>query len=385
MKLIAKTLYGLEEVLSKELAALGAENIRKGNRAVVFEGSKAMLYKANYNSRVALSFLVPVAEYNITKPSDLYDGAIKVEWDRYLDPSKTYAVNAVVTSKHFTHTGYPALVVKDAVADFFRRLTAKRPTVDTRSPDLLVNLHISHDRVTISLDSTVMPLYKRGYREEQVAAPLNEVLAAGIIMLSGWKADVPLVDGMCGSGTIVAEAGLMACNIAPGSFRRNFGFMKWRDYDDALFRSVKFDAEKKEKKAQVSIFGSDISTDAVRIASANINGAGLREVVTIRQADFISTAAPAEGGILIMNPPYGQRIGGEETVSLYREIGNSLKHNYQGYKAWIFSGDKSCLQAIGLKTMAKYDLFNGNIECRLHGYDLYEGSKKQKSHSQPPE
>lgn len=379
MKLVGKTLYGLEEVLAAELTSLGAEKVRAGNRAVTFEGTRELLYKVNYNSRTALSFLVPVAEFSIAKPTDLYDGAVRVEWDRYMDPDKTYAVSSVVTSKHFTHSGYPALVVKDGIADFFRRLTGKRPSVDPRSPDLLVNLHISHERVIISLDSTVMPLYKRGYREEQVAAPLNEVLAAGMIKLTGWKADVPLVDGMCGSGTIVSEAGLIACNIAPGRFRKNFGFMKWKDFDEAVFRSVRFDAEKKERKSPVKIYGSDISAEATRIAMTNITGAGLRDTVTVTQADFLHTPPPAEKGVLIMNPPYGQRIGGEGMNEFYREIGSCLKHNYHGYKAWILSGDREALQTIGLKTARKYDLFNGNIECRFHGYDLYEGSMKGKA------
>jgi len=376
MKYVAKTLYGLEKVLAAELSALGAENIKPGNRAVVFEGSKSLLYRVNYNSRTALSFLVPVAEFGIAKPSDLYDGTVRVEWDRYLDPDKTYAVTSVVTSKHFTHSGYPALVVKDAIADFFRRLTGKRPSVDTRSPDLLVNLHISHDRVTISLDSTVMPLYKRGYREEQVAAPLNEVLAAGIIMLSGWKADEPFVDGMCGSGTIPIEAGLIARNIAPGSFRRSSGFMKWKDYDEALFRSVKFDAEKKIRKSPFPVYASDISPEAVRITSSNITGAGLNDTITVSQADFLNSPAPAGSGFLIMNPPYGQRIGGEGMTAVYRAIGTCLKHNYECYKAWIISGDSECIQAIGLKASGKYTLYNGNIECRFHGFDLYKGTKK---------
>lgn len=379
MKYIAKTLYGLEGVLAAELTGLGAANVKPANRAVYFEGPKSLLYAVNYNSRLALSVLLPLTEFRLTKPSDLYDGAMLVEWDRYLDADRTYAVTAVVTSKHFTHSGYPALVVKDAVADFFRRLTSKRPSVDTRSPDLLVNLHISHDKVTISVDSTVIPLYKRGYREEQTEAPLNEVLAAGIIRLSGWKCDVPLADGMCGSGTIVAEAGLMACNIAPGSFRRHFGFMKWKDYDEALFRSVKFDAEKRVRKSPVTVFGSDISEEAARIASANITGAGLSDTVNIAVADFTTAPAPAESGVLIMNPPYGQRIGGTGLTELYGKIGSAMKHNYQGYRAWILSGDREALQAVGLKASSKFDLFNGNIECRLHGYDLYSGSRKTKS------
>lgn len=376
MKLVAKTLYGLEEVLARELASLGAENIKAGNRAVTFEGSKALLYKVNYNSRLALSFLVPVAEYSIFKPTDLYDGASKVQWEKYLDPSNTFAITSVVTSKHFTHSGYPALVVKDAIADYFRKKTSKRPDVDPRSPDLQINLHISHDRVTISLDSTVMPLYKRGYREEQGVAPLNEVLAAGIIMLSGWKANTPLTDPMCGSGTIVAEAGLMACNVAPGYFRKKFGFMRWRDFDDSLFRSIKEDAEKLVCKSPVPIFGSDISAEAVRIARSNIVGCGLTEVVTIEEADFLTSTPVAGGGTLIMNPPYGQRVGLNDQGAFYREMGSRLKHFYNGYKAWIISGDRDALQAIGLKTFKKFDLYNGNIECRLNGYDLYEGSKK---------
>jgi len=376
MKLVAKTLYGLEEVLARELASLGAENIKAGNRAVTFEGSKALLYKVNYNSRVALSFLVPVAEYSIFKPTDLYDGASKIQWENYLDPSNTFAITSVVTSKHFTHSGYPALVVKDAIADYFRKKTSKRPDVDSRSPDLQINLHISHDRVTISLDSTVMPLYKRGYREEQGVAPLNEVLAAGIIMLSGWKANTPLTDPMCGSGTIVAEAGLMACNVAPGYFRKKFGFMRWRDFDDSLFRSIKDDAEKLVCKSPVPIFGSDISAEAVRIARSNIIGCGLTEVVTIEEADFLTSTPAAEGGTLIMNPPYGQRVGLTDQGAFYREVGSRLKHFYNGYKAWIISGDRDALQAIGLKTFKKFDLYNGSIECRLNGYDLYEGSKK---------
>ena len=378
MKFIAKTLYGLEKVLADELESLGAEKVRIGNRAAVFEGQKSLLYKVNYCSRTALSILVPVAEFNIARPTDLYDGTVRVEWDKYLDPEKTFAVTSVVTSKHFTHTGYPALVIKDAIADFFRRLTGRRPSVDTRSPDLLVNLHISHDRVTLSLDSTVVPLYKRGYREEQVAAPINEVLAAGIIMLSGWKADVPFVDGMCGSGTIPIEAGLIASNIPPGSFRRNYGFMKWKDYDEALFRSVKFDTEKKIRKSPVPVFASDISPEAVRIASSNIIGAGLKDTVSVSQADFLETGSPAEKGFLVINPPYGQRIGGEDVTALYRGIGSSLKHHYGGYRAWIISGDTECLQAVGLKTSARYTLYNGNIECRLHGYELYSGTRKNR-------
>jgi putative N6-adenine-specific DNA methylase len=376
MKYIAKTLYGLEDILAAELSAMGAENVKALNRAVSFHGPKSLLYRVNHDSRLALSVLLPVAEFSIAGQKDLYNGAVTVEWDRYLDSSMTFAVTAVVNSPHFTHSGYAALVVKDAVADFFRRLTKERPSVDQRLPDLLVNLHISNNTVTVSLDSTVVPLYRRGYRRGQTEAPLSEVLAAGIITLTGWKADTSLADCMCGSGTITAEAGLMACNIAPGKFRRDFGFMKWKDYDPSLFRSVKFDAEKREKKSPVRIFAGDISPEAVSIARTNIRAAGLDEVVQVEERDFFKSPPPFEGGTLIMNPPYGHRMGGEDMGRFYGEIGSVLKHNYMGYAAWIFSGDMVNLKAVALKPFRKFDLLNGDIECRLTGYELYHGSRK---------
>jgi putative N6-adenine-specific DNA methylase len=376
MKLIVKTLYGLEEVLASELTAMGAEKISILNRAVAVEGPKSLLYKINYNSRVALSVLQPVAEFSISNQKDLYNGVVSFDWDHYLDIDKTYAVAAVVNSGHFTHSGYAALVVKDAIADFFRHLTRRRPSVDPKSPDLLVNLHISNEKVTISLDSTVIPLYKRGYRREQSEAPLSEVFAAGIIMLTGWKADTALVDGMCGSGTIPAEAGLIACNIAPGKFRKSFGFMRWKDYDAALFRSVKFDAEKKERKSPVKIYAADISSDAVRMANINITEARLSDTVEVSVRDFLQNPAPVPEGTLIINPPYGHRIGGEEMGKFYGDIGTVLKHNYNGYTAWILSGDKESFKSVALKPFRKFDLLNGDIECRLQGYELYQGSRK---------
>ena len=376
MRLIAKTLYGLEEVLASELTALGAENVQILNRAVAAEGSKSMLYKINYNSRVALSVLLPVAEFSISNQKDLYNSVVSFDWDQYLDTDKTYAVTAVVNSKHFAHSGYAGLVVKDAVADFFRHLTRKRPSVDQKSPDLLINLHISNEKVTISLDSTVIPLYRRGYRREQGEAPLSEALAAGIIMLSGWKAETPLADGMCGSGTIPAEAGLMACNIAPGRFRKSFGFMKWKDYDAALFRSVKFEAEKKERRSPVKIYAGDISADAVRMAAINIREAGLADTVEVSVKDFLTCPAPAPEGTLIMNPPYGHRIGSEEMAKFYGDVGSVLKHQYGGYTAWILSGDKVNIKSVALKPFRKFDLLNGDIECKLLGYELYRGTRK---------
>lgn len=377
MKLLAKTLLGLEDVLAAELREMGADGVTTLNRAVAFEGPKSLIYAVNYRSRLALSVLVPVANISIKSQKDLYNGAVSLDWDHYLDTGMTYAVTAVVSSTHFTHSGYAALVVKDAIADFFRRLTRERPSVNQKMPDLLVNVHISNDRVTISLDSTVVPLYKRGYRRGQSEAPLSEVLAAGMIALAGWRAETPLVDGMCGSGTIVAEAGLLARNIAPGKFRKSFGFMKWKDYDSALFRSVKFDAEKKERPSPVKIYGGDISPEACATANVNIREAGLADTVTISERDFFSSPPPAGEGTLIINPPYGHRIGTADMSAFYGAIGTVLKHHYTGYTAWILSGDKASLKSVALKPNRKFDLLNGDIECRFLGYELYGGSRKK--------
>jgi putative N6-adenine-specific DNA methylase len=381
MRLLAKTLLGLEEPLASELRALGAADVTLLNRAVAFDGPKSMLYGVNYNSRLAVSVLMPVASFTVAGKRDLYNEAVAIEWDRWLDNSMTFAVTAVVNSPHFDHSGYAALVVKDAVADFFRRLTQKRPSVDHKTPDLLINVHISNDKVTVSLDSTVTPLYRRGYRRGHSVAPLNEVLAAGMIALSGWKADKPLADGMCGSGTIPAEAGLMVCNIAPGKFRRNFGFMRWKDYDAALFRSVKFEAEKRERRSRVKIYGSDISEEACSIAALNVKEAGLAETVEISHRDFMTSPAPEEEGTLILNPPYGRRIATDSIAEFYGAAGSALKHSYSGYTAWILSGEPDGFKSLGLKPFRKYDLLNGDIKCRFAGYELYSGSRKRPDQS----
>ena len=375
MKFVAKTLFGLEEVLASELTAMGAGNVTKLNRAVAFEGSKSLLYRANYNSRLALSVLVPIASFDIAGQKDLYNMASEVEWDHYLDPSGTFAVSAVVKSKHFTHSGYAALVVKDAIADFFRRLTLRRPSVNQKAPDLLINVHISNEKVTISLDSSVIPLYKRGYRRGLSEAPLSEVLAAGMIALSGWMADSPFFDGMCGSGTLPLEAALIACNIAPGKFRRSFGFMKWKDYDPALFRSVKFDAGKRERPSPVKIYASDISDEACDTARINIMEAGMADTVDVTVRDFLDAAPPALEGTLMINPPYGHRITTGDMNAFYGSVGSVLKHGYPGYRAWILSGDRVSLKAVALKPFRKFNLLNGDIECLFQGYELYAGSR----------
>ena len=376
MKFVAKTLYGLETVLADELVGLGATDIAKVNRAVTFSGDKNLLYRVNYCSRTALSVLMHIADFRIRSKDDLYREGSKIGWDRYIDPDDTFSIVPVVNSPHFSHTGYPGLILKDAIADYFRKKSGRRPSVNTSDPVILVNLHISNDSVTVSIDSSVIPLFKRGYRQEQTVAPLNEVLAAGILMLSGWNASVSLLDPMCGSGTIPIEAGLLACKIPPGKFRKFFGFQKWKDYDAELFDKVKFEADIKIVPSPVNISGSDISEKAIGQARANASMAGLKEVISLEVADFINLKASGDNGFLFFNPPYGERLLPDDTDKLYNIIGSTLKHSFPGTTAWLITSNKESLKQVGLKPAKKYTLFNGALECILLKYEMYSGTKK---------
>jgi putative N6-adenine-specific DNA methylase len=376
MKLVARTLYGLEDVLLKELISLGAANAVIANRAVIFEGDMRLLYKANYCSRTALGFLLPLTEFNIRTRDDLYRGCKKVRWDEYMDCDSTFSVVPVVNSPLFSHTGYPALVVKDSIADYFRGKSGRRPSVDSVNPDLVVNLHISNQRVTISMDSTVIPLFKRGYRADQAIAPINEVLAAGIIQLTGWNGQTSFYDPMCGSGTIPVEAALSAFNIPSGKFRSSFGFQKWKLYEEELFNNVKSDADNKIHKHDLNIYASDISSEAISFARSNISRAGLSDSIDIKVSDFSDIKPFDTEGVIVMNPPYGQRIEPEDIDSLYSMIGSSLKHNFSGYSAWVITSNRESLKKVGLKPAVKHILYNGALECLLVKYELYEGSRK---------
>jgi putative N6-adenine-specific DNA methylase len=378
MKYIAKTLYGLENILAGELETLGASDIFVLNRAVAFSGDMKLLYKTNYCLRTALSVLMTIAEFRIRSGNDLYKSSLKVEWDNFLDPDKTFSIVPVINSPLFRHTGYAGLVLKDSIADWFREKAGIRPSVNTENPGIVFNLHISNDLATISMDSTVVPLYKRGYRKEQGSAPMNEVLAAGIVLLSGWNKDSTLVDPMCGSGTIPIEAAMIGSGIPPGRFRQFYGFRRWKDYDEDLFDQVKNESESKTVVSGIRIFGSDISENSVSQAKINIESAGLSEIVSIRQADFRDIKATDNDGVIIMNPPYGQRMKISETDNLYSMIGSTLKHNFPGYKAFLITSDKESLKQVGLKPALKTTLYNGSLECILVKYELYHGSKKAK-------
>jgi putative N6-adenine-specific DNA methylase len=378
MKFVAKTLYGLENVLAGELEAMGALQVKPLNRAVSFNGSSDLLYRSNYCLRTALSILVPVADFTIRSKDDLYRKASEIDWAGIMDSESTFSVMPVVNSPLFTHSGYPGLVLKDTVADYFRGKTGKRPSVNTSDPDILINLHISNEKVTISLDSSVVPLYKRGYRAEQGMAPLNEVLAAGILMLSGWDPSASLIDPMCGSGTLLIEAGMIANRIPPGKFRGFFGFTKWKSFDESAFLKVKRECDSSIIESSALICGSDISEMAVKQSAANISKAGLTDRITLKVSDFSDLKSIDNKGYLVMNPPYGERLIPEDIDRLYSMIGTTLKHNFSGDKAWIITSGKEYLKNIGLKPGKKYTLFNGALECILAGYDLYEGTKKHR-------
>jgi putative N6-adenine-specific DNA methylase len=378
MKLIAKTLYGLEKVLVDELIGLGAENVQPVNRAVIFEGDQHLLYKANYCLRTAMSVLVQIAEFNISSSDDLYKNSLRVNWKDYLDPEHTFSIIPVVNSPIFRHTGYAGLLLKDAIADWFRDKAGKRPSVDTTDPDIVFNLHISNDLVTVSLDSSVVPLYKRGYRKEQGSAPINEILAAGIILLSGWKAGTSFLDPMCGSGTIPVEAALIASDIPSGRFRQFYGFQRWRDYNEEMLQNVKKESESEAHIPIIKIYGSDISENAVSMTRTNVESAGLSDIIKISKNDFCDLKASDNEGVIIMNPPYGQRIKSSDNDKLYNMIGSTLKHNFPGYQAWLITSDKDSLKQVGLKPAKKTTLFNGSLECVLVKYELYQGSKKNK-------
>lgn len=376
MNFIAKTLYGLEEVLEKELILIGASDIRVFNRAVKFRGERDLLYRANYCLRTALSILVSVTEFRIRSKDDLYNGGAKIEWDRFMDPDKTFSVVPVINSPLFSHTGYAALILKDSIADYFRKKSGRRPSVDTEDPDIMVNLHISNDQVTVSIDSSVIPLFKRGYRLEQTVAPLNEVLAAGILMISGWNGSDTLTDPMCGSGTFPIEAGLIACNIPSGKFRKAYGFQRWNDYDEDLFTEIKSECDKKIISSPVKIYGSDISDEAVKQSGANVLKAGLSEIVSLKVADFKDLKSTGDKGYIFLNPPYGQRILPEDTNQLYSMIGTTLKHNFPDTTAWLISSNREALKMVGLKSKEKRTLYNGALECLLLKYEMYQGTRK---------
>ena len=375
-EMIAKTFQGLEEVLAAELTALGADNIQLGRRMVSFTGDKEMLYRANFSLRTALRVLKPLKHFTAADADAVYENVKQVDWENYLDPSKTFAVDATVFSEEFRHSKFVSYRVKDAIADYFREKTGKRPNVSLTNPDVFLNIHIAQTDCTLSLDSSGESLHRRGYRQEAVDAPLNEVLAAGMILMTGWRGECDLIDPMCGSGTIPIEAALIAKNIAPGVFRQGYAFEHWPDFDADLLEAV-YNDDSRERPFEHKIYGYDNSLKAQAIAQRNVKAAGMSRDIVLKQQPFQQFEQPAEKAIIITNPPYGERISSDDLLGLYRMIGERLKHAFTGNTAWILSYRDECFDQIGLKASQRVPLMNGGLECEFRKYEIFDGKYKE--------
>lgn len=376
--MVAKTFKGLESVLANELKTIGARNIRLANRAVLFEGDNSLMYKANFFLRTALKVLVPVYTFKAKSDKELYDGAMSFQWDDWFDVKNTFAVESVINSDFFNHSQFVALKVKDAVADFFRNKTGRRPNVNPENPDFQIHIHISNDECTILFDSSGEALYKRGYRQGGGPAPLNEVLAAGMIMLSGWKGEGNFIDPMCGSGTLPIEAGLIAYDIPPGIFRKKFGFEQWKDFDEKMWINIT-ESYTEKNRINGQIHGSDKLQGVIALARKNAASAFLSRKIELRVSTMEEYEPPNGPGIVMINPPYGKRIREAGINSLYTIMGDILKKRFSGYEAWILSSNFESVKHIGLRPGKKLSLFNGPLECKFLQYSLYEGTLKNKT------
>jgi putative N6-adenine-specific DNA methylase len=369
--LIAKTISGLEEPLMKELESLGAEKLQLLNRAVSFEGDETLIYRANYCCRTVLRILKPILMFELKKQNDLYDRVTEISWEDFIDTDKTMAVDAVIHDSVFTNSQYVALKTKDAVVDRLRNLWGVRPSIDLNHPDLRINVHINKETCTVSLDSSGSSLHKRGYRQSTGPAPLNEVLAAGMVILTGWDKKFPFIDPMCGSGTLLIEAAMLAQNIPPGYFRKEFGFQSWKSFDPELWHSVRESENAKISHQSVFIKGSDVAPRIIKAAGENIRFAGLQDVIKLEVCSFDKSEPFEEKGIVLMNPPYDERMRLDDIIAFYKSIGDVLKKKYTGYEAWVISSDLNALKFIGLHPSKKITLFNGPLECRLVKFGLY--------------
>ena len=375
-EMIAKTFQGLEEILAEELTTLGANDIQIGRRMVSFTGDKRMMYKANFCLRTAIRILKPIKNFTAKDADEVYNQIQAIPWEEYLDVNKTFAIDAVVFSEEFRHSKFVSYKVKDAIVDYFREKTGKRPSVRINNPDVLLNIHIAQTTCTLSLDSSGESLHRRGYRQEQVDAPLNEVLAAGMVLMTGWRGECDLIDPMCGSGTIPIEAALIARNIAPGVFRKGFAFEKWVDFDSEMFDEI-YNDDSQEREFTHKIYGYDNNPKANEIATHNIKAAGVSKDVTLKLQPFQQFEQPQEKSIIVMNPPYGERISTNDLLGLYQMIGERLKHAFVGNEAWVLSYREECFDQIGLKPSKKVPLFNGALECEFRKYEIFDGKYKE--------
>ncbi|GGB66967.1 RNA methyltransferase [Flavobacterium suaedae] len=377
-KMIAKTLFGLEEVLAKELRNLGAQDVQTGVRMVSFVGDKGFMYKANLALRTALKILKPIHSCRVYNDKSLYSGIQNVDWSQYLDVNDSFVVDVTLNSDHFNHSQFVALKTKDAIVDQFRDKFGKRPNIDKDFPDLRINVHIHDEQCSVSLDTSGSSLHHRGYRTATNIAPINEVLAAGMLLLSGWDGQGDFLDPMCGSGTIIAEAAMIACNIPANINRKEFAFEKWSDWDNDLFEKIEDSLLNKTREFHYTITGYDKAPSAVEKAKNNISNANLEDYIIIKHENFFETKKETSGPLhMVFNPPYGERLD-IDMERFYREIGDTFKQGYPNTNAWFITANLEALKFVGLKPSRKIKLFNGKLEARLVKYEIYEGSKKAK-------
>ena len=383
--MIAKTFKGLEEVLAGEITAFGGNDIEIGRRAVSFTGDKSLLYRANLWLRTASRVLVPIATFRANDADEVYAEVKKIDWEQYMDLTTTFSIDATVYSETFKHSRYVTYKVKDAIADLFNEKYGKRPSVRITDPDLYINVHIAAETVTISLDSSGESLHKRGWRVAQTDAPINEALAAGMLLMAGWQGQSDLYDPMCGSGTLLIEAALIALNIPPGIFRKHFAFENWKDFNKDLFATISED-DSDEREFTHHIYGSDAGFYAVQAAMKNIRSAGVQRYVDIKQIRIEELKGEklkeegfdSNGALVIINPPYGERLAQDKDVlRLYSDMGKALKFQFTGATAWVISSNEEALKCIGLKPSKKIHLLNGELDCLYNQYELFQGEHKE--------
>jgi putative N6-adenine-specific DNA methylase len=378
MRILAKTNFGLEELVEKEFYDLGFQDIQRHTRAISGKGNLELLYRLNYESRYALRVLVPLLEGEVNNQEQLYQLVQKIHWSQYITCDSLIAFDSSENQSAFNNTMFISMKAKDAVVDQMRTADGKRPSVSIENPDLLINLHIYKSQCIISLDASGYSLHKRGYKAANVMAPLNEVLASAIIKFSGWDYHKPFIDGMAGSGTIAIEAALMARNYPAGYFSDGFAFQRWRDYDKNLWKRVVENANAKIIENDCKIIAIEIDQRAYEATKLNIEEAGLTDLIQLVKGDFFNYDHQQKEGVLLMNPPYGERLSLEDVQTFYKRIGDTLKNNYKGFEAHIITSNSDGLKSIGLKTSKKTILFNGGVECRLLKYEMYDGTKKFK-------
>jgi len=381
-RLVSKTQTGLEEVLAEELRILGAEKITILKRGVEYYGDKKFMYKANYWLRTAINVLKPIAKFPASNQQELYDGMRNIEWMKLFDIGNTISVNSVSYKSQISHTQFISQKAKDAVVDYFRDKFGQRPDVDRYDADIQLHIYLNNDECEVSMNSSGGPLFRRGYRQEVGIAPLNEILAAGMIQLSNWDKTSNFIDPMCGSGTLAIEAALMAFNIPPAFYRSKFSFMRWSNYSAILWKEVLNEAFDLQKDYEGEIIASDISPKSIETCKLNVEFAKLHKDIQIKQCDISNLKPPEGGGVIIMNPPYGERIKSKDINELYIKIGDALKFNFTGFDAWVISSDLEAIKLIGLRPKKRYNLQNGALECKFNGYSIYKGKKFDKQNDE---